>query len=56
MLAITNMKNSINKLTFALSIQENGKFPPQPQPNPKGQFEVSNLNISSPSPLYKVEK
>ena len=42
MQAITDMKNSINKLTSSLSIQEKGKFPAQPQPNPKGQFEVSN--------------
>ena len=30
MQVITDMKNSINKLIFALSIQENGEFPAQP--------------------------
>ena len=29
------MKDTIAKLTFALAIQEIGKFPAQPQPNPK---------------------
>lgn len=42
MQVIIDIKNYMNKLTSTLSIQENGKFPVQPQPNPKGQFVVSN--------------
>ena len=38
------MTDIIAKLTFVLSFQEKGKFPSQPQQNPKGQY---NANASS---------
>jgi len=42
--SMTGFKNALAKFTFALSFQENGKFPSQPQQNPKGQY---NANASS---------
>jgi hypothetical protein len=39
-----NFKDTLAKLTSALSFQEKGKFPSQPQQNPKGQY---NANASS---------
>ena len=31
------IKSQISKLTSALTVQERGRFPSQPQSNPKGQ-------------------
>jgi hypothetical protein len=42
--SMTDFKDTLAKLTFALSFQEKGKFPSQPQQNPKGQY---NVNASS---------
>ena len=42
--SMTNFKDTLEKLTFALNFQEKGKFPSQPQQNPKGQY---NANASS---------
>jgi hypothetical protein len=39
-----DFKDTLAKLTSALSFQEKGKFPSQPQQNPKGQY---NANASS---------
>jgi hypothetical protein len=39
-----DFKDTLAKFTFALSFQEKGKFPSQPQQNPKGQY---NANASS---------
>nr|WP_164990771.1 hypothetical protein [Pseudomonas protegens] len=41
---MTDFKDTLAKLTSALSFQEKGKFPSQPQQNPKGQY---NANASS---------
>jgi len=41
---MTDFKDTLAKLTLALSFQEKGKFPSQPQQNPKGQY---NANASS---------
>ena len=41
---MTDFKDTLAKLTSALSFQEKGKFPSQPQKNPKGQY---NANASS---------
>jgi virulence-associated protein VagC len=41
---MTDFKDTLTKLTSALSFQEKGKFPSQPQQNPKGQY---NANASS---------
>jgi len=40
-----DFKDTLAKLTSTLSFQEKGKFPSQPQQNPKGQY---NANASSP--------
>ncbi|KAL9375097.1 hypothetical protein Peur_031976 [Populus x canadensis] len=42
--SMTDFKDTLAKLTSALSFQEKGKFPSQPQQNPKGQY---NVNASS---------
>jgi hypothetical protein len=42
--SMTDLKDALAKFTFALSFQEKGKFPSQPQQNPKGQY---NANASS---------
>ena len=39
--SITYFKNTLAKFTFTLSFQEKGKFPFQPQQNPKGQYNSS---------------
>jgi hypothetical protein len=39
-----DFKDTLAKLTSALNFQEKGKFPSQPQQNPKGQY---NVNASS---------
>ena len=41
---MTDFKDTLAKLTYALSFQEKGKFPSQPQQNPNGQY---NVNASS---------
>jgi hypothetical protein len=42
--SMIDFKDTLAKFTFALSFQEKGKFPSQPQQNPKGQY---NANASS---------
>ena len=42
--SMTNFKDTLAKLTSTLSFQEKGKFPSQPQQNPKGQY---NANVSN---------
>ena len=42
--SMTDFKDTLAKFTFALSFQEKGKFPSQPQKNPNGQY---NANASS---------
>jgi hypothetical protein len=39
-----DFKDTLSKFTSALNFQEKGKFPSQPQQNPKGQY---NANASS---------
>jgi hypothetical protein len=41
---MTDFKDTLAKLTSALNFHEKGKFPSQPQQNPKGQY---NANASS---------
>ena len=41
---MADLKDALAKFTSALSFQEKGKFPSQPQQNPKGQY---NANVSS---------
>ena len=44
-----DFKDTLAKLTFVFSFQEKGKFPSQPQQNPKGQY---NANASSSGSQY----
>ena len=41
---MADLKDTLTKFTSTLSFQEKGKFPSQPQQNPKGQY---NLRASS---------
>ena len=38
---MADLKDTLAKFTYALSFQEKGKFPSQPQQNPKGQYNSS---------------
>ena len=46
---MTNLKDALAKFISALNFQEKGKFPSQPQQNPKGQY---NANASSSESQY----
>ena len=52
--SIIEFKDTLAKLTFALSFQENGKFPSQPQQNPKGQYNA-NISSSRSQHMYQVK-
>ena len=39
--SMTGFKDTLAKLTYALSFQENSKFPSQPQQNPKEKYNVT---------------
>jgi len=41
---MVDLKDALAKFTYTLNFQEKGKFPSQPQQNPKGQY---NANASS---------
>jgi len=45
--SMTNLKGTLAKFTSVLSFQEKGKFPSQPQQNPKGQYNLSVSNSRS---------
>jgi len=42
-----DFKDTLAKFTSALSFQEKGKFPSQPQQNPKGQYNANASNSGS---------
>ena len=44
---MTDFKDTLEKFTSALSFQEKGKFPSQPQQNPKGQYNVNTSSSGS---------
>jgi len=44
---MTDLKDTLAKFTYALSFQEKGKFPSQPQQNPKGQYNLSASSSGS---------
>jgi len=46
---MADLKDALAKFTYALSFQEKGTFPSQPQQNPKGQY---NTNASSSGSQY----
>jgi hypothetical protein len=45
--SMTDFKDTLAKFTFALSFQEKGKFPSQPQQNPKGQYNAITSSSGS---------
>ena len=45
--SMTDFKDTLAKFTYALSFQEKGKFPSQPQQNPKGQYNVNTSSSGS---------
>ena len=45
--SITDFKDTLAKFTSTLSFQEKGKFPSQPQQNPKGQYNSSASSSES---------
>jgi hypothetical protein len=44
---MTDFKDTLAKLTSALNFQEKGKFPSQPQQNPKGQYSANASSSGS---------
>jgi len=44
---MTDFKDTLVKFTADLSFQEKGKFPSQPQQNPKGQYNANASNSGS---------
>jgi hypothetical protein len=44
---MTDLKDTLSKFIFAISFQEKGKFPSQPQQNPKGQYNSSASSSGS---------
>jgi hypothetical protein len=44
---MADLKDTFGKFTFALNFQEKGKFPSQPQQNPKGQYNSSASSFGS---------
>jgi hypothetical protein len=45
--SMINFKDTLAKFTSALSFQEKGKFPSQPQQNPKGQYNAIASSFGS---------
>jgi len=44
---MADLKDTLTKFTPALNFQEKGKFPSQPQQNPKGQYNLSASSSGS---------
>ena len=44
---VKDIKTMLTQLTNSLQVQEKGKFPAQPRPNPQGQFLTTNAISSS---------
>jgi hypothetical protein len=44
---MTELKDTLGKFTSALNFQEKGKFPSQPQQNPKGQNNSSASSLEA---------
>nr|XP_034903990.1 uncharacterized protein LOC118041005 [Populus alba] len=45
---LDDIRSQLTKLTQSLSIQEKGKIPAQPMPNPRGQVHMSESSLSEP--------
>ena len=48
MQTLTNLTETISKLTSALTMHEKGKFPAQPESNPKNQQHLQNEKFKKP--------
>jgi len=44
---MVDLKDTLAKFTSTLNFQEKGKFPSQPQQNPKGQYNANASSIGS---------
>jgi hypothetical protein len=42
-----DFKDTLAKFTYTLSFQEKGKFPSQPQQNPKGQYNAMQVVLEA---------
>ena len=42
---LNDLKDTFAKFTFALAIQEKGKFPAQPQPNPRSFQDTQGISV-----------
>jgi hypothetical protein len=51
---MTDFKDTLAKFTSALSFQEKGNFPSQPQQNPKGKYNA-NANSSGSQHMDQVK-
>ena len=56
MQTLTNLTETISKLTYALIVHEKGKFAAQPEPNPKSQQhpQMGNLRNQNMSQVKSV--
>jgi hypothetical protein len=52
---LDDIQSQLTKLTQSLSIQEKGKIPAQPMPNPRGQVHMSESSSSEPSNHEQVQ-
>ncbi|XP_034888401.1 uncharacterized protein [Populus alba] len=52
---LDDIRSQLTKLTQSLSIQEKGKIPAQPMPNPRGQVHMSESSLSEPSNHEQVQ-
>jgi len=52
---LDDIRSQLTKLTQSLSIQEKGKIPAQPMPNPRGQVHMSESSPSEPSNHEQVQ-
>ena len=54
MQSIQDLKNSVDRIEAQLNAREKGKFPAQPQSNPKGHHEQhEQVNLSPPCAMEK---
>ncbi|KAJ6724730.1 hypothetical protein OIU85_022628 [Salix viminalis] len=52
---LDDIRSQLTKLTQSLSIQEKGKIPAQPMPNPRGQMHISESSPSEPSNHEQIQ-
>ncbi|XVF72371.1 hypothetical protein PTKIN_Ptkin12aG0116600 [Pterospermum kingtungense] len=52
--ALTDIRNTLSALTESLRIQEKGKFPAQPKPNPSNHCQVSSSSQNPPENVNSI--